>query len=103
MDLIICINMIHISPWQATVGLMKAAEKLLKPGGVLYCYGPFKEKGSAVESNLNFDLWLKARDPSYGVRNLEDVVEEARKHGLILVDRIEMPANNLSTIYQKRR
>jgi SAM-dependent methyltransferase len=52
-DLIVCINMIHISPWEATVGLMKAAQRLLKPGsGILYCYGPYKEGGTAVESNL---------------------------------------------------
>jgi SAM-dependent methyltransferase len=52
-DVIVCINMIHISPWEATVGLLKAAQRLLKPGsGILYCYGPFREGGTAVESNL---------------------------------------------------
>mmetsp|Transcript_7608 Transcript_7608/g.11924 ORF Transcript_7608/g.11924 Transcript_7608/m.11924 type:complete len:307 (-) Transcript_7608:320-1240(-) len=99
-DVVICINMIHISPWEATVGLMKTARKLLKPGGYMYCYGPYKENGTAVDSNLSFDMSLKSRDPSWGVRNLEDVVKLAQEQGLNLVKRIEMPANNLSVIYQ---
>jgi len=101
-DLVININMIHISPWFATLGLMKAAHHFLKPGGTLFIYGPYRVGGTCVESNLNFDQWLKAKDPSYGVRNLEDVVEEAKKQGLVFVEKIEMPANNLSVIFRKQ-
>lgn len=102
-DLIVCINMIHISPWEATVGLMKAAQRLLKPGsGILYCYGPYKEGGTAVESNLKFEERLKDMDLNFGLRNLEDVVELAESSHLELQERIEMPANNLSVLYRRK-
>lgn len=81
---------------------MKLSSKLLRKGGILYCYGPYKVNGTAVQSNLNFDVSLKSRDSSWGVRNLEDVVEEAERHGLKLFKTIEMPANNLSVLYQKQ-
>uniref|UniRef100_A0A6S8JX34 Methyltransferase type 11 domain-containing protein n=1 Tax=Amphora coffeiformis TaxID=265554 RepID=A0A6S8JX34_9STRA len=103
MDWIWTINMIHISPWAATQGLMKMAGTKLKPkSGRLILYGPYRVNGFTVESNLKFEEWLKAKDSSYGVRNLEDVVAEASKHGLELEDTIEMPANNLSVILRKR-
>jgi len=98
-DMIICINMIHISPWTATLGLMKIAKERLKNGGVLYCYGPFKEGGKAVESNLRFDEVLISRNPFWGVRNMEQVVTAAEKYGLAFSKRVEMPANNLSLIF----
>jgi len=100
-DLITCINMIHISPWEATVGLMKVASAYLTENGVLYCYGPYKVEGTAVQSNLNFDASLKARDPTWGVRNVEDVIELARMNGLSLDKNVDMPANNLSLIFRK--
>ena len=101
LDLITNINMIHISPWTATLGLMKTSSELLRPGGILYCYGPYKVNGTAVESNLNFDQSLKSRDASWGVRDLEEVIKEAERRGLRHVQTVEMPANNLSVIYQK--
>ena len=101
-DLMVNINMIHISPLEATTGLMKTASKLLRPGGILFCYGPYKVDGTAVESNLSFDRSLKSRDPSWGLRDLEEVVEKAEKNGLKLVKTVEMPANNLSVIYKKQ-
>ena len=81
---------------------MKLSSKLLRRGGLLYCYGPYKVNGKAVQSNLDFDLSLKSRDASWGVRDLEDVVAEAARHGLKLIKTMEMPANNLSVIYQKQ-
>mmetsp|Transcript_12614 Transcript_12614/g.34752 ORF Transcript_12614/g.34752 Transcript_12614/m.34752 type:complete len:300 (+) Transcript_12614:97-996(+) len=98
-DLIICINMIHISPWEATQGLMKLAGERLSPGGHLYCYGPYKVGGTAVESNLRFDASLKSRNAAWGVRDLETVLETAESNGLRMVEKVEMPANNLSLIY----
>jgi len=100
-QLMVCINMIHISPWTSTVGLMRFANEKLIVGGALYCYGPYKVGGTAVESNLNFDQSLKSRDPSWGLRNLEEVVKLAEENGLRLERKIEMPANNLSLIFQK--
>lgn len=102
-NLMTCINMIHISPWEATVGLMKVASTHLTDDGILYCYGPYKVDGTAAESNLNFDASLKARDPSWGVRNVEDVIELAVTNGLYLDRTVEMPANNLSLIFCKTR
>jgi hypothetical protein len=99
--LMICINMIHISPWEATMGLIQVASRHLQNGGILYTYGPYKENGTAVESNLNFDASLKSRNPSWGVRNLEDVVALAEANGLRLIQKVEMPANNLSLIFKK--
>eukprot|EP00980_Cylindrotheca_fusiformis_P016565 scaffold4966_cov204-Cylindrotheca_fusiformis.AAC.2 len=101
LDLIICINMIHISPWEATLGLMKLASEKLCNKGYLYCYGPYKVDGNAVESNLRFDASLKSRNPSWGVRNLEDVCAAADDQGLELIRKTEMPANNLSLLFQK--
>ena len=102
LDLVVNINMIHISPWEATVGLLRTSAKLLRRGGILYCYGPYKVNGTAVRSNLNFDESLKSRDASWGVRNLEDVVAEAERCGLKLIKTVEMPANNLSVLFLKQ-
>ena len=101
LDLITNINMIHISPWSATQGLMQISSELLRPGGMLYCYGPYKVDGAAVESNLRFDESLRSRDASWGVRDLEEVIKEAERRGLRHVQTVEMPASNLSVIYQK--
>ena len=100
-DLVTCINMIHIAPWEATSGLMECAAKTLRKGGILMCYGPYKMGGTAVESNLKFDEMLKSRDSRWGVRDLEDVIEVAKKEGLIFDSYIEMPANNLSVLFHK--
>eukprot|EP00985_Skeletonema_marinoi_P000125 scaffold35_cov131-Skeletonema_marinoi.AAC.10 len=100
-DLVTCINMIHIAPWEATIGLMKCAGKTLRKGGMLLCYGPYKIGGTAVESNLNFDRSLKSRDSRWGVRNLEDVIEVAKKEGITFDSYIEMPAHNLSVLFRK--
>ncbi len=101
-DAIICINMIHIAPWEAAVGLMEGAGKLLPPGGLLYLYGPYREEGvSLAESNASFDLSLKSRNPAWGLREVSDVVALANSNGLGLEKRVEMPANNRSLIFRK--
>ena len=100
---ILCINMIHISPWAATLGLMRGAGTLLPPGGVLYLYGAYKRGGAhTAPSNASFDASLRARDPAWGVRDLEAVTAAAADAGLAPESVIEMPANNLSVILRRR-
>ncbi len=101
-DAIVNINMIHISPWSATQGLMEGAGRLLPAGGVLFLYGPYIEPEiETAPSNLAFDLSLKARNPAWGLRRLDEVAKLAGQHGLELSERIAMPANNLSLIFRK--
>jgi SAM-dependent methyltransferase len=102
-DAIISINMIHISPWTAAQGLMAGAARLLPGGGVLYLYGPFKENGEhTAASNAAFDASLRARDPTWGVREVSDVRALADSHGFDFVERVAMPANNLSLVFRRR-
>ena len=99
---IVNINMIHISPWATCLGLMAGAGRLLPQGGVLYLYGPYKLGGEhTAPSNLVFDESLRFQNPEWGVRNLDDVVEVAEKEGLKFVEKVEMPANNLSVVFRK--
>ncbi|MFA5601475.1 MAG: DUF938 domain-containing protein [Phenylobacterium sp.] len=101
-DAVVCINMIHISPWAAAEGLMKLAEAVLPPGGLLYLYGPYLEAQTPpAPSNLAFNEDLKRRNPEWGLRRLEDVAALAARSGLKLAGRIEMPANNLSLWFEK--
>lgn len=103
-DAIVCINMVHISPWAATEGLMQGAAKRLPPNGVLYLYGPYRRGGAhTAPSNAEFGASLKARNPEWGVRNLEDVTALAAAHGLDFVETVDMPANNLSVVFQRQR
>lgn len=102
-DAIVCINMVHISPWAATVALMANAGRLLGKGNPLYLYGPYRRAGiSTAPSNEAFEGWLKDQNPEFGLRDLEAVEAEAGKHGLALAEVVEMPANNLSVIFEKR-
>lgn len=101
-DAILCINMIHISPWNATLGLMKGAGQALPPDGLLYLYGPYIRKGvETAPGNLAFDASLKDRDPQWGLRSVEDVVSAAAAEGLVFDRLVEMPANNLSLLFRK--
>ena len=101
-DAILCINMIHISPWAATVGLMRGAGLRLAADAPLYLYGAYRQAGVATApSNESFDLSLRARDPEWGVRDLEQVAAEAEKNGLELDRVVPMPANNLSVVFRK--
>lgn len=100
---ILCINMIHISPWEATQGLMRGASDTLKSGEVLYTYGPYRLNGRhTADSNAAFDQWLKNRDPRFGIRDLEEVGAEAARNALDLTETIPMPANNFSLVFRKR-
>jgi len=101
-DAVVCINMIHIAPWAATEGLMTGAGRRLPAGGRLFLYGPFIEADiPTAPSNLAFDESLRARDPAWGLRRLEDVIALARRHDLRLAERIAMPANNLTVVFEK--
>ena len=102
-DAILCVNMVHISRWEATLGLMKGAGAVLPSGGLLYLYGPYlRENVETAPSNLAFDASLKARDPQWGLRRVEDVIAAAEGEGLVLRRLLEMPANNLSLIFRRR-
>jgi SAM-dependent methyltransferase len=99
---VICINMIHISPWAATLGLMRGAAQVLKPGGVLFLYGPYRRGGAhTADSNAAFDRSLRERDPAWGVRDLEAVAEAARAEGFAPPIIEAMPANNLSVMFRR--
>jgi hypothetical protein len=101
-EAIVNINMIHISPWAATEGLMRGAGQLLLTGGVLFLYGPYLERDVVTaESNLAFDQSLKSRNPAWGLRHLDTVTALAATQGLRLEQRIAMPANNLSLVFRK--
>jgi len=102
-DAIVCINMIHISPWCSTEALLSEAPSHLEPRGVLYLYGPYMRDGAhTAESNEAFDRSLRARNPSWGVRELGEVVRLAEKRGFRLDELVEMPANNLSVVLRLR-
>jgi SAM-dependent methyltransferase len=101
-DVIFCANMLHIAPWDAGVALMAGAARHLTPGGMLIAYGPFFEREvPTAPSNLAFDASLRARDPSWGIRHLDDVVAEAGRNGLVLAQRHAMPANNLLLVFRR--
>jgi len=101
-DAIVCINMIHISPWGATKGLMRGAGAILPIGAPLMLYGPFVRAGRPLEpSNAAFDADLRRRDPAWGLRALDAVEDCASARGLTLDRVIEMPANNLSVVFRK--
>lgn len=98
---IVNINMIHISPWQACLGLMAGAKRILPSGGILYLYGPFKQKDQTAPSNLAFDRSLRESNPDWGVRELDEVILVAESYDLKLLEVVPMPANNLSVIFQR--
>ncbi|MFW6023498.1 MAG: DUF938 domain-containing protein [Myxococcota bacterium] len=101
-DAVLCINMIHIAPWQACEGLMRGAGRLLPPGGVLFTYGPYRIDGEhTAPSNERFDASLRGRDPAWGVRDVADVARAAEAHGLQLDERVAMPANNFSLVFRR--
>lgn len=102
-DAMLCVNMIHISPWAATEGLMRGAGRVLDAGAPLCLYGPFIRGDKPLEpSNAAFDARLRSEDSRWGLRELDDVVAAARENGLDLDEVVEMPANNLTVIFRKR-
>jgi hypothetical protein len=101
-DAIVAINMIHISPWSATAGLMAGAARALPSGGGMFLYGPFIESGvSTAPSNVEFDQSLRRRNPEWGIRCLDQLGALGARHGLSLSERITMPANNLILVFRK--
>ncbi len=99
-DTIVCVNMVHISPWAATLALLGLARATLPPGGLLYLYGPYRrDEVATAPSNEAFDASLRARDPAWGLRRLEDVTAAAEAEGLERRAVVEMPANNLSVVF----
>lgn len=101
-DAILCINMIHISPWEATLGLLRGAARLLPADGLLYLYGPYVRQGvETAPSNIAFDQSLRDRNPAWGLRDVADVEAAATSRGLRLESITPMPANNLSLIFRR--
>lgn len=102
-DAIVCINMVHISPWEATLGLFQGAAQLLgSSGGPLILYGPFLEQGvETAPSNLEFDASLKSRDPRWGLRRAEELDKLGKQQGMIRSARHALPANNIMLIYRR--
>ena len=98
-EAVLCINMVHISPWAATLGLLAQSARLLPPCGPLILYGPYRRHGvETAPSNEQFELWLKEKSPEYGLRFVEDVTAAAK--GFTLERIVEMPANNLILVYR---
>lgn len=99
----LCINMVHISPWAATEGLFRGAARLLGAGAPLVLYGPYREAGvPTAPSNEAFDASLKARNPEWGLREVESVDRLAACHGFHRSARHAMPANNLTLVYRRQ-
>ena len=100
---VVCLNMIHIAPPSATAALMRGASRVISSGGILFLYGPYRRNGQHTSaSNEAFDAQLRARNPEWGVRNLEDVALLAASEDLDLKEIHEMPANNLAIVFGKR-
>jgi hypothetical protein len=100
---IIAVNLLHIAPWDATLGLFEGAGATLAPGGRVFVYGPFGEDGTLEPaSNREFDAMLKAREPSWGIRDLAAVRRVAQAHGLAFTEQVAMPANNRVIVFERR-
>jgi SAM-dependent methyltransferase len=101
-DAIICCNMIHIAPWVACEGLIAGAARVLGEGGILYLYGPYKIGGvHTAPSNQEFDGYLRSQNPTWGIRDLDEVAALAGRHNIKLIETVAMPANNLSVIFSR--
>ena len=101
-DAMLSLNMVHISPWSAALGLLDGAARLLSAGAPLILYGPWIEAGvKPAPSNLDFDRTLRSRDPEWGLREVEAFVAEAATRGLELIERRAMPANNLMLLFRR--
>ncbi|HZQ60660.1 MAG TPA: DUF938 domain-containing protein [Casimicrobiaceae bacterium] len=99
---VLCINMLHVAPWSATEALLAGAAEALAPDGILFVYGPFRRADRpTAPTNEAFDAQLRARDPAWGLRDLERVVASAAANALELAEVAEMPANNLSVVFRK--
>ena len=101
-DAVLCCNMVHIAPWPATIGLLAGAALALRAGGVLVTYGPYRRFGAhTADSNAAFDADLRARDPRWGVRDVEAMTQLATEAGFAAPEIIDMPANNLCLVFRR--
>jgi hypothetical protein len=101
-DAVVCINMIHVAPWSATLALLEGTQALLQTELVLFLYGPYRRFGQHTsKSNEQFDTDLRAHDPEWGLRDLEAVSEAAAASGFVLAEIVEMPANNFGLIFKR--
>jgi SAM-dependent methyltransferase len=101
-DAVLCCNMIHIAPWEAAVGLVAGAARVLSLGGLFFLYGPYRQGGRhTAPSNEAFDADLKRRNPAWGVRDIEAVIDLAGAQGFSTPEIVEMPANNLSLLFNR--
>jgi SAM-dependent methyltransferase len=102
-DAVVAINLIHVAPWSATLALFEGAKALLFPEHVLFLYGPYRRFGQHTsESNVQFDLDLRAHSPEWGLRDLEAVLDVAAGAGFVLAETVDMPANNFSLVFKRR-
>lgn len=102
-DAILCVNLLHISPWSATKGLIAGAARCLPAGGILAVYGPFRFAGEHIaDSNARFDADLRSRHASWGIRDVADVAAIASDHGLDHQETIALPANNHLLVFRRR-
>ena len=102
-DALVCINMIHVAPWSATLALFEGAKDLLRTQHVLFLYGPYSRSGRhTAESNAKFDSDLRAQNPEWGLRDLEAVSDVAGRAGFVLAEIVDMPANNFSLVFRRR-
>lgn len=100
-DAILCINVLHITSWLVSLGLLRAAKRYIKRDGVLVVYGPFARDGVHIAaSNMTFDAHLRQQNDLWGVRDTADLDVAAREHGLRLAENIDMPANNSILLFQ---
>lgn len=101
-DALLCINMVHISPWAATLGLFAGAARLLEAGAPLILYGAYRQAGVETSpSNEAFDASLRSRNPAWGLRSVEEVAAAVEAH-FTLADKVDMPANNLTLLFRKK-
>ena len=101
-DVLLCFNVIHITPWEVTQSIFNGANKVMNEKCQILFYGPFRIKGKQTsESNADFEKWLKAKDMSFGVRDIDDVKREAKVHGFDLVQSHPMPGNNFINAFAR--
>ena len=101
-DAIVCINVVHVSPWAATLALFDGVREVLPPEGVLFLYGPYRRGGRhTAPSNEKFDADLRAHNPEWGLRDVDELAEIADRAGFALAEIVDMPANNFSLVFRK--
>jgi Protein of unknown function (DUF938) len=101
---VFCANVIHIAPWHVAEGLFAGAGRYLRTEGRLFLYGPFKRSGKhTAPSNAAFDTSLRDQNPEWGVRDIDDLGKLAENTGLELVEIAEMPANNLTLVFERSK